>query len=176
MNDRENKKLWVSGGSRSGDHVEAEEKSVVEKSRRHVVINGTGVNMGCGEKMVGGRTKQNTVMEGKGWRKRGIFIWVSKEGRTWRWGKMGTGHCEDTMSLCHEERMVQWMGMEHDTYGMEWKAEILGAYEGSKCLHLVYRSCSVQHSTCLCSLFGTFFVSVSCLCTQNLGYFLVSEQ
>lgn len=59
-NDRENKKLWVSGGSRSGDHVEAEEKSVVEKSRRHVVINGTGVNM---EKQLGI------------WRENGWMMW-----------------------------------------------------------------------------------------------------
>lgn len=71
--------------------------------------------------------------------------------------------------------MVQWMGMEHATYGMKWKATVLGAYEGDKSLHLVYRSCSVQHSTSLCSLFGTLFVSVSRLCTQNLACSYVSE-
>lgn len=41
-------KLGISGGSGSEDHVEAEEKSVVEKSRRHVVINGTGSEYGKG--------------------------------------------------------------------------------------------------------------------------------
>lgn len=39
-------KLWINGGSRSEDHVEAEENSVVEKSRKYVVINGTGSECG----------------------------------------------------------------------------------------------------------------------------------
>lgn len=118
-----------------------------------------------GSRWWGGRTKQNTLVEGKGWRKCEIFIWVSKEERIWRWGESGTEHWVDTMSLCHEGRMgmqsmVTWRGVEHATCRMEWKAMILWAYEGKKCPHLVYRSCSVQHSTYLCSLFGTLPVSV----------------
>lgn len=39
-------KLRINGGSRSEDRVEAEENSAVEKSRKHVVINGTGSEYG----------------------------------------------------------------------------------------------------------------------------------
>lgn len=39
-------KLWINSGSRSEDHVEAEENGVVEKSRKHVVITGTGSEYG----------------------------------------------------------------------------------------------------------------------------------
>lgn len=45
MIDKKNK-LWINGGSRSEDHVQAEENSVVEKSRKHVAINGTGSEYG----------------------------------------------------------------------------------------------------------------------------------
>lgn len=66
------------------------------------------------------------------------------------------------------QTMVKRMGVEHVTYRMEWKATILRDYEGSKCLPLVSRSCSDQHSIYLCFLFGH-------LCTLNLARFHVSK-
>lgn len=53
--------------------------------------------------------------------------------------------------------MVKWMDVEHVTYRTEWKATILGDDEGGKCLSLVSRSCSDQHSIYLCFLFGALF-------------------
>lgn len=62
-------------------------------------------------------------------------------------------------------------GVQHATYRMEWKATILGDYEGSKCLPLVSRSCSDQHYIYLCFLFG----ALGHLSTLNLARFHVSK-